>query len=134
MKRNAKKIEYTKRPRLRPSFGLMRPGRLILEPHRIGMIAGFGLATLVLLILVLQQWQGADLAPTTVIVGVFTTFIVSYGSAGLFVIYLLYIAEKELDVIRKAQQEADNKKVTNEEVSLEIEGTGEETVNQLNEE
>ena len=134
MKRNPKKIEYAKRPRLRPRFGLMRPGRLILEPHRIGMIAGFALATFVLLILVLQQWQGADLAPKTVIVGVCTTFIVAYGGAGLFVIYLLYIAEKELDIIRKEQQKADNNNATNEAVSLENEGTGEDTVSQLNEE
>jgi hypothetical protein len=113
MKRKAKKMEYSSRPRLHPRFGLLKPGRLILEPHRIGMLVGMTLATLVLLVQLLRQWQGADLAPTTVIVGVCSTFIVAYGGAGLFVIYLLYIAEKELDVIRNAQQKADKSNATN---------------------
>ena len=112
----------------------MKPGRLILEPHRIGLLFGSTLATLVLLVQLFRQWQGAELAPTTVIFGVCATFIVAYGGAGLFVIYLLYVAEKELDVILNSQQKADKSAAVKAEESSENEATGEDTLSQLSDE
>lgn len=91
---SGKRITRPERPRLR------RPRKaaeqwLILEPARLAALGGAICAVLVLAINFLRQVSGAPVAPGTVLVAAALTFVVSYTLIGVFVWYLLWVAEKE---------------------------------------
>jgi len=84
-----------KRYRGRPFLGGRRGGRLALDPHRLGLLGGVACATLALFAYVVRQRFGGPMLPSEVLVGVSATFVVSYALIGIFVWYLLRLAEHE---------------------------------------
>jgi hypothetical protein len=91
---SGKRITKPGRPRLR------RPRKraeqwLILEPARLAALGGAVCGLLVLLVNLLRQVAGIPVSPGNVLVAAALTFVVSYTLIGVFVWYLLWVAEKE---------------------------------------
>lgn len=84
-----------RRPRYRRIFGKRQPAWLVMEPNRLGLLGGSLFAFLATLYFVARNLLGAQLPPSQVLVGVGITFVISYAAVGIFVWYLLYVAERE---------------------------------------
>ena len=70
---------------------------LKLEPARLAPIGGLFFATCTMLLYLVRLLLGYSIEPQTIVVGVATTFLVSYGGTGFYVWYLLRKAEIALD-------------------------------------
>jgi hypothetical protein len=88
------------RPQLR-RLGKTNPSWLLLEPARIALISGVCFSTLALTYFFIRQLSGVSMGVQDVIVGVALTFLVSYAATGLFMIYLLSVAEREIPIAEK---------------------------------
>jgi hypothetical protein len=90
-----KKPQRNELPRIR-RHRWKESGWLILEPSRIGAIAGCFFSGVAALVYLVRQQLGIPMAIADVALGVAKSFVVSYVAAGVFVLYLLWIAEREL--------------------------------------
>lgn len=84
------------RPQYRRIFKDRGPQWLVLEPNRLGLAAGAMFSALALVGYGLAGVIGG--APYPVgqqVVGAMATFVVGYAAVGIFVWYLLYVAERE---------------------------------------
>jgi len=95
-KSKGKKPKRPEQPRLRNVFGKKNAAWLILEPHRVGLLVGTAAATLLLTVQFVRQLRGGLVMLESLLIGALTLFVVSYGAAGIFVWYLLYVREREL--------------------------------------
>jgi hypothetical protein len=91
---SAKRFAKPERPRLRRRG---KPARqwLILEPARVGAVGGALCALLTLVVNFVRHLAGSPAAPGSVIVAAALTFVVGYTLVGIFVWYLLWVAEQE---------------------------------------
>ena len=71
-------------------------GWLAMEPAKLGTVVACFSAGLALLFLFVRQRLGTPMPIGDVALGVVKTFVVSYVATGLFVLYLLWVAEREL--------------------------------------
>lgn len=97
-----------RRPRYRRIFGKRAPAWLVLEPNRLGLLGAAIFATLAMLYFGVRNAAGAQLPPRQVLVGVGITFVLSYAAVGIFVWYMLFVAEREfgppaLDEIQRSR-------------------------------
>ena len=69
---------------------------LRLEPARLAPIGGLFFSTCTMLLYLVRLLMGQEIEPQTVLLGVATTFLVSYAGTGFYVWYLLRTAETEL--------------------------------------
>ena len=85
---------------LRPKVWRLPPPRvpkwLLLEPMRLGSLAGMGAAVFSLLVSFVRQQGGAALSPLGVFYGAVASFVAGYAAVGLFVLLLLHIIEREI--------------------------------------
>ncbi len=91
------------RPHLRRLFSDRPAGKLILEPSRVALVAALAFSTFYLLLWFVRGALGTPVPPMTVVVSVGLTFVVSYAAVGLFVIYLLWVGEKEFPEIEEIE-------------------------------
>lgn len=91
---SGKRFTKPERPRLRRSRKATEQW-LILEPSRLAAVGGAFCAVLVLVVNLLRQLLGGVVSPGNVLVAASLTFVVSYTLIGVFVWYLLWVAEKE---------------------------------------
>jgi len=85
-------------PKRRQLVRARKPGWIVLEPSRIGMAGGAAAGTFALIVYYLRGLFGDPVPPIDVLIGALLTFVVGYGAVGLFVWYLLIIAEREIPV------------------------------------
>jgi hypothetical protein len=90
------------RPRpWRPWQNKNRQGRIVFEPARIAPIGGACFAVLALAFYLLLQVLGSPMAAGDVLVGVALVFVAGYTATGIFVYWLLLVADRELPVIEE---------------------------------
>lgn len=83
------------RPQYRRIFKDTGPQWLVLEPHRLGLIAGSLFTVIVLVVYsVIGVWRG-PLPFGQQLIGAMATFVVGYAGVGIYVWYLLYVTEQE---------------------------------------
>jgi hypothetical protein len=92
-----KKPKTPQRPKTRRWFPQQGQKWLKLEPARLAPIGGLFFATCTMVLYLVRLLLGHDIEPQTVLIGVATTFLVSYAGTGFFVWYILRTAETELD-------------------------------------
>lgn len=68
-----------------------------LEPAGLATVGGLFFATCSVVVYLVRQLAGGEIPLQDVVVGVTLTFVVSYAGTGLFVWYMLHLAEGELD-------------------------------------
>ena len=85
------------RPKLRKWFPHRGPTWLKLEPAGLATVGGLFFTACSVVVYLVRQLTGHDIALQDVVAGVTLTFVVSYAGTGLFVWYLLHLAEDELD-------------------------------------
>jgi hypothetical protein len=73
---------------------------LKLEPAGLAAVGGLFFATCSVVVYLVRQLTGSAISLQDMAVGVSLTFVVSYGGTGLFVWYMLHLAEGELDRAR----------------------------------
>lgn len=91
---SAKRFAKPERPRLRRRAKPVGQW-LILEPARLGAVGGAVCALLALVANFVRHLAGGAVAPGGVIVSAALTFVVGYTLVGVFVWYLLSVAERE---------------------------------------
>ena len=99
-----KKPVKPERPKLAPFLGWLgskEPRWLIVEPRKIGVVGGVFFATLALMYYVLRQFFGHTMMIQEVVIGVTLTFVVGYAGTGLFVVYVLWVGERELPEVKE---------------------------------
>lgn len=86
-------------PRLKTRHWFPPQGQkwLKLEPARLAPIGGLLFATFTMILYLVRLLLGHEIEPQTVLIGVATTFLVSYAGTGFYVWFLLRTAETELD-------------------------------------
>lgn len=84
------------RPKLRKWFPQRGPTWLKLEPAGLATVGGLFFATCSMLVYLARQLFGSDIELPDIVVGVVLTFVVSYAGTGIFVWYMLHLAEGEL--------------------------------------
>jgi len=87
--------KLVERPPHRRLFVDRGPAWLVLEPHRLGLVAAAFFTLLAALFYLLRSSAGASFSPGDVLVGAMSTFVVSYAAVGLFVWYVLLVADRE---------------------------------------
>jgi hypothetical protein len=84
------------RPRPKPPWKEEnRPGWLIPEPARLAPVGGLFCALIALFYYSIRQYAGIQYGVGPFLVGVSLTFVIGYTTTGLFVYYLLWVAERE---------------------------------------
>lgn len=78
-----------------------------MEPARLAPVGAALFALLALLFYVLRQFQGVSMAVGDVVVGVALTFVVAYAATGIFVYYVLRLAEHERPVEEPEPEESE---------------------------
>ncbi len=94
--RDVKYAPKSPRLRIRDFFADEGPRWLDLNPLRLGFLGGVFFGWLDLLYYVLRTWSGVIYTPQSVVLGVARTFLAGYAAVGLFVCYLLWVAQREL--------------------------------------
>jgi hypothetical protein len=85
----------------RPWQGKNREGRIVFEPARIAPIGGACFAVLALAFYLFRQVAGSPMAAGDVLVGVALVFVAGYAATGIFVYWLLLVADRELPSIEE---------------------------------
>lgn len=91
-----KKPKTPQRPKTRRWFPPQGQKWLKLEPARLAPIGGLFFSTCTMILYLVRLLLGQEIEPQTVLLGVATTFLVSYAGTGFYVWYLLRTAETEL--------------------------------------
>lgn len=91
-----KKLKSPPRLKTRRWFPPQGQKWLKLEPARLAPIGGLFFSTCTMLLYLVRLLMGQEIDPQTVLLGVATTFLVSYAGTGFYVWYLLRTAETEL--------------------------------------
>ncbi len=108
-----------------------RPFWLIMDPSRVAPVGGVGCGLLALLVYFARQMAGVALAPGSVLVGTALSFVVGYAATGIFVYFLLRVAEVELGPAEEAEEEiweAGKGRLSREELMAEAEGEAPQAV------
>ncbi len=92
-----KKPKNPTRPKTRRWFPQQGQKWLKLEPARLAPIGGLFFATCTMILYLVRLLLGHEIEPQTILIGVATTFLVSYAGTGFYVWYLLRTAESKLD-------------------------------------
>lgn len=92
-----KKPKNPTRPKTRRWFPQQGQKWLKLEPARLAPIGGLFFATCTMVLYLVRLLLGHEIEPQTILIGVATTFLVSYAGTGFYVWYLLRTAENKLD-------------------------------------
>lgn len=103
----SKKPVKPERPKLAPFLGWLgskEPRWLIVEPQKIGVVGGTLFATLALLYYVIRQLLGYTMMIQDVVLGVLLTFVVGYAGTGLFVVYILWVGEREIPEVKEEKE------------------------------
>ncbi len=77
-----------------------------MEPARLAMLGGSICATLAMVYVFIRQQLGMVVDPGQALVRVGLAFVISYAVTGLFVYYLLWVAEKELNHKSSSKKES----------------------------
>lgn len=94
---NNKKLQAPERYRPRRWFDPNLRYWFILEPARLGMVGGAVAAVGTLTYLYIRQQMGLVMEPSYVLFRIALAFVVSYALTGLFVYYLVWVADRELN-------------------------------------
>ncbi len=87
--------KLVERPAHRRVFVDRGPQWLVLEPHRLGMAAGALFSVLAMLAYNIVGWLGNPVPVSQMLIGAMATFVISYAAVGVFVWYVLLVAERE---------------------------------------
>ena len=87
--------KLVERPPHRRVFVDRGPQWLVLEPHRLGMAAAALFSVLAMLGYNIAGWLGVPVPVSQMLIGAVATFVISYAAVGLFVWYVLLVAERE---------------------------------------
>jgi hypothetical protein len=129
-----KKPEKPERPKLAPFLGWLGAKEakwLIVEPRKIGLFGGAVFGTLALVFYFVRQLFGHPMSIQEVLIGAFLTFVVGYAGTGLFVVYVLWVGEREIPEEiddkdrRKSERRAEEELTDEEEVPEGVEGVPE---------
>ena len=102
-----KKPVKPERPKLAPFLGWLgskEPRWLIVEPRKIGLVGGILFSTLALVYYLLRQNLGYTMTIPEVVIGVTLTFVVGYAGTGLFVVYILWVGEREIPEVKEEKE------------------------------
>jgi len=102
--------------KIRNFFAYKGPRWLDLNPYRLGFLGGVFFGWLNLVYYIVRSWYGAVYTPQAMLLGVGRTFLVSYAAVGLFVCYLLWVAQRELPEVHH-EEEKKAKRLTSKQVA-----------------
>lgn len=87
--------KLVERPHYRRVFVDRGPQWLVLEPHRLGMAAGALFSVVAMFGYNVAGWLGSPVPVSQMLIGAVATFVISYAAVGVFVWYVLLVAERE---------------------------------------
>ena len=130
-----KKPEKPERPKLAPFLGWLGAKEakwLIVEPRKIGLFGGAVFGTLALVFYFIRQLLGHPMMIQEVLIGTFFTFVVGYAGTGLFVVYVLWVGEREIPEEteekdrrkseRRSEEDSTDEEVPSDSVEGDVEG------------